>query len=192
MFLVIGAAYGIGAKTITSSVDGINAVAKTFAGLSGLVFLLFVISQFLAYFNYSNMATIVAVNMGDALEHANLGTIPLMLGFITVTGIVGMLIVGAIPKWALLAPIFVPLFMRLGVVPEAVMAAYRVADSPPNIVTPLMPYFALIVVFAQRYDKNAGVGTVVAMMLPYAVVVSIVWILLFLAWELLGLPFGPG
>ena len=191
VFLAIGAAYGIGAKTITSSVDGINAVTKTFAGLSGLVFLLFVISQFLAYFNYSNMATIVAVNMGDALEHANLGTIPLMLGFITVTGIVGMLIVGAIPKWALLAPIFVPLFMRLGVAPEAVMAAYRVADSPPNIVTPLMPYFALIVVFAQRYDKNAGVGTVVAMMLPYAVVVSIVWIILFLAWELLGLPFGP-
>jgi aminobenzoyl-glutamate transport protein len=192
VFLAIGAAYGIGAKTITSSVDGINAVTKTFAGLSGLVFLLFVISQFLAYFNYSNMATIVAVNMGDALEHANLGTIPLMLGFITITGVVGMLIVGAIPKWALLAPIFVPLFMRLGVAPEAVMAAYRVADSPPNIVTPLMPYFALIVVFAQRYDKNAGVGTVVAMMLPYAVVVSVVWILLFLAWELLGLPFGPG
>jgi aminobenzoyl-glutamate transport protein len=191
VFLAIGAAYGIGAKTITSTVDGINAVTKTFAGLSGLVFLLFVISQFLAYFSYSNMATIVAVNMGDALEHANLGTIPLMLGFITVTGIVGMLIVGAIPKWALLAPIFVPLFIRLGVGPEAVLAAYRVGDSPPNIVTPLMPYFALIVVFAQRYDKEAGVGTVVAMMLPYAVVVSIVWILLFLAWELLGLPFGP-
>ena len=192
VFLAIEAAYGSGAKTITSMVDGINAVTKTFAGLSGLVFLLFVISQFLAYFSYSNMATIVAVNMGDALEHANLGTIPLMLGFITVTGIVGMVIVGAIPKWALLAPIFVPLFMRLGVAPEAVMAAYWVADSPPNIVTPLMPYFALIVVFAQRYDKNAGVGTVVAMMLPYAVVVSVVWILLFLAWELLGLPYGPG
>jgi aminobenzoyl-glutamate transport protein len=192
VFLAIGAAYGIGAKTITSTVDGINAVTKTFAGLSGLVFLLFVISQFLAYFTYSNIATIVAVDLGDALEHANLGTIPLLLGFITVTGIVGMLIVGAIPKWALLAPIFVPLFMRLGVAPEAVLAAYRVGDSPPNIITPLMPYFALIVVFAQRYDKNAGVGTVVAMMLPYAVVVSIVWILLFLAWELLGLPFGPG
>ena len=191
VFLAIGAAYGIGAKTITSIVDGINAVTKTFAGLSGFVFLLFVISQFLAYFNYSNMATIVAVNLGDALEHANLGTIPLMLGFITVTGLVGTLIVGAIPKWALLAPIFVPLFMRLGVAPEAVLAAYRVGDSPPNIVTPLMPYFALIVVFAQRYDKDAGVGTVVAMMLPYAVV-SIVWIVLFLGWELLGLPFGPG
>jgi aminobenzoyl-glutamate transport protein len=191
VFLAIGAAYGIGAKTINSMLDGINAVTKTFAGLSGLIFLLFVISQFLAYFNYSNMATIVAVNMGDALEHAGLGTIPLMLGFITVTGIVGMLIVGAIPKWALLAPIFVPLFMRLGVAPEAVLAAYRVAASPPNVVTPLMPYFALIVVFAQRYQKGAGVGTVVAMMLPYAVAVSVVWILLFLAWELLGIPFGP-
>lgn len=191
-FLAIGAAYGIGAKTITSIVDGINAVTKTFSVLSGLVFLLFVISQFLAYFTYSNMATIVAVNMGDALEHANLGTIPLMLGFITLTGIVGMLIVGVIPKWALLAPIFVPLFMKLGVAPEAVLAAYRVGDSPPNVITPLMPYFALIVVFAQRYDKEAGVGTVVAMMLPYAVAVSIVWILLFLAWELIGLPYGPG
>jgi aminobenzoyl-glutamate transport protein len=103
--------------------------------------------------------------VGDAVEHANLGTIPLMRGFITISGIVGMLIVGAIPKWALLAPIFVPLFMKLGVAPEAVLAADRVGDSPPNVVTPLMPYFALIVVFAQRYDKAAGVGTVVAMML---------------------------
>jgi hypothetical protein len=91
------------------------------------------------------------------------------------------------------APIFVPLFMKkLGVAPEAVLAAYRVADSPPNVVTPLMPYFALIVVFAQRYDKQAGVGTVIAMMLPYGLAVSVVWILLFLVWEVLGLPFGPG
>ena len=173
-------------------VDGIDAVSKTFASLSPLIFLLFVISQFLAYFTYSNMATIVAMNMGDTLSHANLGTIPLMLGFITVTGLVGLLIVGVIPKWSLLAPIFVPLFMKPGVAPEAVLAAYRVADSPPNVVTPLMPYFALVVTFAQRYDKNAGVGTIIAMMLPYGVVVSIVWILLFLAWEMLGLPFGPG
>jgi aminobenzoyl-glutamate transport protein len=173
-------------------VDGISAVGKTFANLSGLIFLLFVISQFLAFFTYTNMATVVAVTMGDALEHANLGTIPLMLGFIAVTGLVGLLIVGVIPKWALLAPIFVPLFMRLGVAPEAVLAAYRVGDSPPNIITPLMPYFALIVTIAQRYDKDTGVGTVIAMMLPYGVAVSVVWILLFLGWELLGLPYGPG
>jgi aminobenzoyl-glutamate transport protein len=192
VFLVVGIGYGVGAKTITSMVDGISAVTKTFAGLAGLIFLLFVISQFLAYFNYSNIATIVAVDLGDALEHANLGSIPLLLGFITITGAVGVLIVGAIPKWAIFAPIFVPLFMKLGIVPEAVLAAYRVGDSPPNGMSPLMPYFALIVVFAQRYQKDAGVGTVVAMMLPYCVAISVVWILLFLGWELLGIPFGPG
>jgi aminobenzoyl-glutamate transport protein len=192
VFLAVGIGYGVGAKTITSIVDGINAVTKTFSGLSGLIFLLFVISQFLAYFNYSNIATILAVDLGNALEHANLGTIPLLLGFITITGAVGVLIVGAIPKWAIFAPIFVPLFMKLGIAPEVVLAAYRVGDSPPNGVSPLMPYFALIVVFAQRYQKDAGVGTVVAMMLPYGVAISIVWILLFLAWELLGIPFGPG
>jgi aminobenzoyl-glutamate transport protein len=191
VFLAVGIGYGVGAKTITSMVDGINAVTKTFAGLSGLIFLLFVISQFLAYFNYSNIATILAVDLGDTLEHANLGSIPLLLGFITITGAVGVLIVGAIPKWAIFAPIFVPLFMKLGIAPEVVLAAYRVGDSPPNGVSPLMPYFALIVVFAQRYQKDAGVGTVVAMMLPYGFAISVVWILLFLAWEMLGLPFGP-
>lgn len=149
------------------------------------------ISQFLAYFDYSNIATIVAVDLGEALEHANIGAIPLLLGFIAVTGAVGMLIVGVIPKWAIFAPIFVPLFMKLGIAPEVVLAAYRVGDSPPNGVSPLMPYFALIVVFAQRYQKEAGIGTVVAMMLPYAVAISVVWILLFLVWETLGLPYGP-
>lgn len=192
VFLAIGIAYGVGAKTISSMVDGIDAVTKTFAGLAGLIFLLFVISQFLAYFNYSNIATIAAVSLGDALEHANLGSIPLLLGFITITGAVGVLIVGAIPKWAIFAPIFVPLFMKLGIAPDVVLAAYRVGDSPPNGMSPLMPYFALIVVFAQRYQKDAGVGTVVAMMLPYCIAISVVWILLFFAWELLGLPFGPG
>jgi aminobenzoyl-glutamate transport protein len=192
VFLAIGLGYGIGAKTLTSMVDGINAVTKTFGGLGGLIFLLLVISQFLAYFNYSNIATVVAVDLGDALEHIKIGSTPLLLGFIAVTGAVGLLIVGAIPKWAIFAPIFVPLFMKLGIAPEVVLAAYRVGDSPPNGVSPLMPYFALIVVFAQRYQNDAGVGTVVAMMLPYGVAISVAWILLFLGWELLGLPFGTG
>jgi aminobenzoyl-glutamate transport protein len=192
VFLAIGIGYGIGAKTLTSMLDGINAVNKTFGALGGLIFLLFVISQFLAYFNYSNIATVVALDLGDALEHVQLGSTLLLLGFIAVTGAVGLLIVGAIPKWAIFAPIFVPLFMKLGIAPDAVLAAYRVGDSPPNGISPLMPYFALIVVFAQRYQKDAGVGTVVAMMLPYGVAISVVWILLFLGWELLGLPYGPG
>jgi aminobenzoyl-glutamate transport protein len=191
VFLATGLAYGIGAQAITSSVDAINAITTSFASLSDLLLLFLVISQFIAYFNYSNMATVAAVKMADFLKSANFGTLPLLLGFIAVVGIVGMIIVGVIPKWAIFAPIFVPLFMKLNVAPEVVLAAYRVADSPPNVITPLMPYLGLIVVFVQRYQQEAGVGTVVAMMLPYYVGVFAVWTLLLVAWFLLGLPLGP-
>ena len=138
------------------------------------------------------MATIVAVKMGGFLKDANLGSLPLLVGFIAVVGIVGVIIVGAIPKWAIFALIFVPLFMKLDVSPEVVLAAYRVADSPVNVVTPLMPYFAMIVAFTQKYQKEAGVGTVVAMMLPYYVVVFVVWTLLLVGWYLLGFRLGRG
>jgi aminobenzoyl-glutamate transport protein len=191
VFLVMGVAYGVGAKTIKSGVDAINAITKTFANLSGLIFLFLVISQFIAYFNYSNMATIAAVKMGGFLKSANFGSLPLLLGFIAVTGILTVIIPGVIPKWAIFAPVFVPLFMQLNVAPEVVLAAYRVGDSPVNVITPLMPYFAMIVVFVQKYQKEAGVGTVVAMMLPYCVVVFVVWTLLLAGWFLLGLPLGP-
>jgi aminobenzoyl-glutamate transport protein len=166
-------------------------MTQSFASLSGLILLFLVISQFIAYFNYSHMATVAAVKMADVLKGANVGPLPLLLGFMAVVGLVGMIIVGVIPKWALFAPIFVPLFMKLNVAPEVVLAAYRVADSPPNVITPLNAYFGLIVVFVQRYQQEAGVGTVVAMMLPYYVGVFAVWTLLLMAWFLLGLPLGP-
>ena len=97
-----------------------------------------------------------------------------------------------LPKWAIMAPVFVPLFMKLGIAPDVVLAAYRVSDSPPNVINPLLPHFALVVGFAQRWQKDAGVGTIVAMMLPYAAATFIAWTLLFFAWYLLGLAFGPG
>jgi aminobenzoyl-glutamate transport protein len=106
--------------------------------------------------------------------------------------VVDLIIPAAIAKWALLAPIFIPLFIRLGIAPQTVLAAYRVGDSPANVITPLMAYFPLIVVFAQRYKKDAGIGTVVALMLPYVVILSIAWILFFVAWYLLHIPLGPG
>jgi aminobenzoyl-glutamate transport protein len=167
MFLAAGAAFGRAAGTITSIGAAIKAVEKTFAGLGGLIFLFLVISQFLAHFNYTNMATLAAVNLADALEGAAIGAVPLLVGFVVVTCIIDLIMTGAIPKWAIFAPIFVPLFMRLGIGPEAVLAAYRVGDSPFNSVTPLMGYFGLVLVFTQRYKPDAGVGTVVAMMLPY-------------------------
>jgi aminobenzoyl-glutamate transport protein len=189
-FLAAGWAYGKGAGTIKSSVDVTKAMEKAVAGLGGLIFLLFVISQFNAFFTYTNMATLAAVNMGDWLESAGLGALPLLLGFVFVVGLLDLIMTGAIPKWAIFAPIFVPLLMRLNVDPEAVLAAYRVGDSPINSVSPLNAYFALIVSFARVYQKDAGVGTVIALMLPYVVALFIAWPILLAVWHLLGLPWG--
>jgi aminobenzoyl-glutamate transport protein len=192
VFLITGVAYGVGAKTLTTVQDGIDAVIKTFSDLGDLLFLFFVISQFVAYFNYSNIGTILAVHLADLLKQADLGPVPLLLGFIVIGFVLCSPLPNILPKWAIMAPIFVPLFMKLGIGPDVVLAAYRVSDSPPNVINPLLPHFALVIGFAQRYEKSAGVGTVVAMMLPYTAVTSVVWVLFFLAWYLLGLPFGPG
>jgi aminobenzoyl-glutamate transport protein len=190
MFLVAGAAYGIGAGTMRSSVSVIKAMEKAVAGLGGLIFLLFIISQFNAFFGYTNMASVAAVKLGDMLETAGLGALPLLLGFVFVVAILDLIMTGAIPKWAIFAPIFIPLLMRLGVEPEAVLAAYRVGDSPMNSISPLNAYFALIVSFAAKYQKDAGVGTVVALMLPYVIVLFVLWPALLALWQLLGLPWG--
>ncbi len=189
-FLSAGAAYGIGAGTMKGTPDIIKAMEKAVAGLGGLIFLLFVISQFNAFFTYTNMATLAAVNMGDTLEAAGLGALPLLLGFVVVVAVLDLIMTGALAKWAIFAPIFVPLLMRLGVTPEAVLAAYRVGDSPLNALTPMNAYFALIVSFAMKYQKDAGVGTVIALMLPHVVALFLVWPVLLALWQIFGLPWG--
>jgi aminobenzoyl-glutamate transport protein len=190
LFLSAGWAYGIGAGTIKNTVDVVNAMEKAIRGLAGLLFLLFVISQFLAFFTYTNMATLAAVNLGDALENAGFGALTLLLGFVFVVVVLDLIMTGSIPKWAIFAPVFIPLLMRLGMDPAAVLAAYRVGDSPINAISPLNAYFALIVSFAQKYDPKAGVGTVIALMLPYVVVLLVVWPLLLAIWYWLDLPWG--
>jgi aminobenzoyl-glutamate transport protein len=190
VFLATGTAYGFGAKTMHNLTDIIKAMEKAVAGLGGLILLFLVLSQFVAYFNYSNMGTIMALKMSDALTAANVGPFWLLIGFIVVVAIIDLIITGAIAKWAIFAPIFVPLLVKLGADPEAVLAAYRVADSPINAITPLNAYFALVVGFAQKYDKNAGVGTVVSLMMPYVVIMLVLWTILFAVWYLLGLPWG--
>jgi aminobenzoyl-glutamate transport protein len=192
VFLVTGLAYGIGAKTIKSTQDAIDAITKTFSDLGDLLFLFFVISQFVAYFNYSNIGTILAIKMANVLIEANLGNVSLLVGFILIGFLLCFPLPNILPKWAIMAPIFVPLFLKLGIGPDVVLAAYRVSDSPPNVINPLLPHFALVVGFARVYVKDAGVGTIVALMLPYTAVTSIAWILFFLVWYLVGLPFGPG
>jgi aminobenzoyl-glutamate transport protein len=190
LFLVSGWAYGIGAGTLRTLSDVIGAMEKAVAGLGGTIFLFFVLSQFVAYFTYTNIGTVMALSLAGLLSQANVGALPLLLGFIVVVAIIDVLLTGAIAKWAIFAPVFVPLMMKLGVEPEAALAAYRVGDSPMNAVTPLNAYFALMVGFAQKYDKNAGVGTVVSLMLPYVVCIFVLWTALFALWQLLGLPWG--
>ncbi|HST18629.1 MAG TPA: AbgT family transporter [Gaiellaceae bacterium] len=192
VFFAAGLAFGRGAKTIRTSADVLGTITKSWASLASLLFLFLLIAQFIAYFNFSNIAEVLAVKLGDVLERMNIGAIWLLIGLIVITFIVDLIIPAAIAKWALLAPIFVPLFIRLNVAPQTVLAAYRVGDSPFNVVTPLMAYFPLIVVFTKRYKKDAGIGTVVSLMLPYVVVLSIAWTLFFVAWYLIGIPLGPG
>ncbi|MBD3779392.1 MAG: AbgT family transporter [Micrococcales bacterium] len=191
-FFVMGYCYGRGAGTIRTSMDVINPMTKTISGLAGLFFLLLVINQFIAYFTYSQLGTIAAVQMADVLERAGLPTVWLIVGLIVMTAIVDIFIGGVVPKWAIFAPIFVPLFIQLGISPDVALAAYRVGDSPVNVVTPLMPYFALIVIFAERYRRKVGVGSVISLMLPYTVALLLVWTVLLVVWYLLGIPLGPG
>ena len=190
--LIAGIAYGRGAGTFTSANDVIAAVTKTFAGLAGLVFMLLLISQFIAYFNYSNIPSVLAISLAEFLETAGIGALPLLIGMIFVILLLDVIMPGLVPKWAIFAPIFIPLFVQLGVPPQTGLAAYRVGDSPLNVVTPLMVYLPFMVTIAQRYQKDAGIGTVIALMIPYVVILAVVWIALFVLWFVLGLPLGPG
>jgi aminobenzoyl-glutamate transport protein len=150
-----------------------------------------VIANFIAFFNYTNLATVLAVNLADFLQTTSLGAITYIVLFVVVVAIIDIILTGALAKWAILAPVFVPLFMRLGGDPDLVLATYRVGDSPMNVITPLNVYLAVMVGFAQKYQKDAGIGTIVALMLPYTVVLLVVWTLMLIAWYTAGLPLGP-
>ena len=191
-FFVMGLAYGLATGMMKTPTDVINAVTKSWAGLAGLLLLFLLIAQFIAYFNYSKMPEVAAAWLGDTIENSSVGGVWLLLAAIAITAVVNIIIPQAIAKWALLAPIFIPLFLRLGIGPAAVLAAYRVGDSPGNVINPIMAYFPLIVIFASRYDKRSGIGTVIALMMPFFIALTIVWTLFFVVWYLIGIPFGIG
>jgi aminobenzoyl-glutamate transport protein len=191
-FFIPGVAYGSAIGKYKGPNDVIAAVVKTFAGLGGLIFMLLLISQFIAYFNYSNMPSVIATGLAGWLGQAGIPAIPLLIGFVLVIVLLDFIMPGSLPKWAIFAPIFVPLFIQLGVPAQTLFAAYRVGDSPINTLTPLMVYFPVIVAFAQRYQKNAGVGSLVALMLPIAAIVLVVWLVFLILWFVLGIPLGPG
>ncbi|MDN5796846.1 MAG: AbgT family transporter [Intrasporangium sp.] len=192
LFLAAGLGYGKGAGTLQGSTAVINAIVKTFSGLGGLIFLMLLIAQFIAYFNYSNISRLAATGLADLLGDLGIGALPLLLGFIVLTFVIDIIMPGVIPKWAIMAPIFVPLFYNLGIAPQTVIAAYRVGDGPANVITPLMVYLPFIILVCQRYRRDSGMGTVVAVMLPYTVVVFVTWVVFFVVWYLIAIPLGPG
>ena len=160
LFLAAGLGYGRGAGSLIGGTNVINAIVKTFNGLGGLIFLMLLIAQFIAYFNYSNISNIAATSLADLLGRADIGALPLLIGFILLVFVIDLIMPGVIPKWAIIAPIFIPLFYNLGIAPQTVVAAYRVGDGPVNVITPLMVYLPFIILVCQRYRAKAGMGTV--------------------------------
>ncbi len=187
-----GIAYGAGAGTYRNDEQVMNGMGAAMKTLAIYMVLVFFAAQFVAYFNWTNLGLIVAVKGADVLKASGLGPIPLIMGFVMISAFINLFMGSASAKWAIMAPVFVPMFMLLGYSPELTQTAYRIGDSTTNIISPMMTYFALIVAFVSRYQARAGIGTVIATMLPYSVSFLIVWTILLIIWMLLGLPTGPG
>lgn len=206
--VLTGVVYGVIAGTVKSDADIVNGMGKSMSTLGVYLVLTFFAAQFVAYFNWTQLGLVFAVEGAgalDAMRQLVLGgtedppmwrwvaaKILIMAGFITLTALANLFMGSASAKWALMAPIFVPMFMILGYSPELTQIAYRIGDSVTNIISPMMSYFALIIAFLQRYEPKAGIGTVISVMLPYSVVFAIGWSVLFVIWLVLGLPIGPG
>ncbi len=192
LFFVPGVTYGIATGSIRSDRDIAHALGRSMGTMGDYLVLAFVAGQFVAWFGHSRLGTLVAVKGADFLQATGLTGIPLLIGFVLVAALINLFIGSASAKWAIMAPVFVPMFMLVGYSPEQTQLAYRIGDSVTNIISPLMPYFAIIIAFAQKYQKDIGLGTLIAVMVPYSMVFLMGWILLMVVWSLLGLPIGPG
>ena len=192
LFMIPGIAYGLGAKTVKNDKDVINLMSKSMSTMGGYIVLVFFASQFVQYFNYTNIGIVIAVNGANLLKNIGFTGIPLIISFIILTAFINLFMGSASAKWAIMAPIFIPMLMNLGSSPALVQMAYRIGDSTTNIISPLMSYFALIVAFAEKYDKKSGVGTLITTMVPYSIAFLIGWTILLIIWVMCNIPLGPG
>lgn len=190
-FLLAGIVYGIVAKTIKSDKDVSAMAGESMASMGAYIVLAFVAAQFIAYFSWSNIGMVTAISGAAALKSIGFTGLPLILLFILVSAGLNLLIGSASAKWAIMGPVFVPMLMLLGYSPELAQAAYRIGDSTTNIITPLMPYFPVVIAFAKKYDRSVGLGTLIATMLPYSIAFFMLWALMLLVWMAFGLPLGP-
>lgn len=186
-----GAVYGRVSGRFQSAGGIIEAMETTMASMAGYLVLMFFAAQFVAWFNYSQLGLVLAIKGAAWLGGLDLPTVGLMLLFVALTTLINLMIGSASAKWSILAPVFVPMFMLIGIAPETTQAAYRVGDSSTNIITPLMPYFALVLGFARRYRSDTGIGTLIALMLPYSLTLLFGWSVLLAVWIGFGWPLGP-
>ncbi len=190
LFFVPGLIYGIIVKTIKNDKDVINHMSNSMKGMGGYIVLVFFAAQFIYWFNYSNLGLVVAIDGAQFLSHIGFTGIPLIITFLLLSAFLNMFMGSASAKWAIMAPVFVPMFMILGYHPGLTQAAFRIGDSVTNVITPMMSYFALIVTYAQNYDEKNGIGTIISLMIPYTVIFMLVWAVMMTIWMLLGIPVG--
>ncbi|SEH05286.1 AbgT family transporter [Candidatus Venteria ishoeyi] len=189
---IMGVVYGFSVKKYKSDADVMKGMAESMKSLAAYLVLVFFAAQFVAYFNWSNLGIILAIDGAALIKSLNLSLIPLIILFVIFSGTINLIMGSASAKWALLAPIFVPMFMFLGYSPELTQVVYRIGDSVTNIISPMMSFFALIIVYFEKYDKKAGIGTLVATMLPYSIMFFIGWVVLLIVWLYFKIPLGPG
>lgn len=190
LFFVPGMIYGIIVKTIKSDKDVIKHITHSMKGMAGYIVLVFFAAQFIYWFNYSNLGLVLAIDGAEFLKNIGFTGVPLIIGFLLLSAFLNMFMGSASAKWAIMAPVFVPMFMILGYHPGFTQAAFRIGDSVTNVITPMMSYFALIVTYAQKYDEKNGIGTIISLMIPYTVIFLIAWAILITLWMWLGIPVG--
>lgn len=191
-FLLVGVVYGRVVGTVNKAADIPEFMGKGIKDLSPALVMFFAAAQFLAYFEWSGMAEVLSIRGAEWLNSLSVPFPVLFTGFILIATMMNLFITSGSAQWVLIAPVFVPMLMYMGINPEATQAMYRIADASTNIVTPMSPYFVLVLGFMQRYRKDAGIGTLISLTLPFTVTILIVWTLFFLGWYALGIPLGPG
>ncbi len=192
IFFIPGLVFGVVTGSVRSDKDVVKHVTRSMSGMAGYIVLVFFAAQFVYFFRYSNLGLILAIHGAETLRNVGLTGVTLIVAFVILAGFINMFMGSASAKWAIMAPVFVPMFMLLGYHPALTQVAFRIGDSVTNLITPMMSYFALIVTFAQKYDERYGIGTIISTMLPYSVIFTLFWTVLLMAWMLLGLPLGPG
>jgi aminobenzoyl-glutamate transport protein len=189
---ILGIVYGAITGKFKNDADVVRGMVDNFKTLVPFLVLVFFAAQFVAFFKWSNLGLIIAIKGAEGLQSMEIGLIPLVIMFIILSGFINMFMGSASAKWAILGPVFIPMFMLLGYSPELSQVVYRIGDSVTNMISPMMSFFALIIVYYEKYDKSAGIGTLMSTMIPFSIVFFISWSLLLIVWILLDIPLGPG